>query len=331
MKPSTSRPPTSQPSPLPTLARRGLVLLSIGIVLAAGAGTLAGFAARHDWRLELACHFRVQYLWALVAAFGVLAWTRHGFLALVAVALAVTNLVLVVPLYFGPVSRADAGRRLRAMSFNVSYLNDDYGATIELILREQPDFVLLVEVTPEWAKALEFIEPDYRYRRVEAKEDGGGLAFYSRHEITDAAVVHPIDLGATLRVVLAVPGGPLTVLAAHPHSPKSATDFASRNRQLEQVGQLARAINGPVILLGDLNMTSWSPYFQDLLKASNLRDSRRGFGVEASWPWLRGAIFRIPIDHCLVSSQVTVLNHWIGPAVGSDHRPVFVEFQASTP
>lgn len=326
-----SRPPTSHPSPLAALGRRFLVLLSIGIILAAGAGTLVGFAARHDWRLELACHFRVQYWWALVAAFLLLAWTRHALLALVALALAATNLVLIVPLYFGQAPRAGSGQPLRAMSFNVHYLNDDYGATIELILREQPDFVLLLEVTREWAKALEFLHPEYPYRHVHVGGYGGGLAFYSRHEIKDVQLQQRDWEGPTIIALLATPGGRMTFLGVHPNSPKSAAYFESRNRQLEQVGQLARATDGAVMLMGDLNMTSWSPYFKELLVASNLRDSRRGFGVEGSWPWLRGAIFRIPIDHCLVSSQVSVLNHRIGPAVGSDHRPVLVEFQLPAP
>ena len=40
------------------------------------------------------------------------------------------------------------------------------------------------------------------------------------------------------------------------------------------------------MLMGDMNCTSWSPYFQDMLTVSGLRDSRRGFGVEGSWPAL---------------------------------------------
>jgi endonuclease/exonuclease/phosphatase (EEP) superfamily protein YafD len=313
------------------LVRSFLVPLSIVVVLVAGAGTLLGFAARHDWRLELACHPRVQYWWALAAAFCMLAWTRHRILAFVAFALAVTNLVLIAPLYFGPASRAKVGAPLRAMSLNVHYLNEDYGSTIELILREQPDFVLLVEVTREWAKAMEFLNPEYPYRHVHASDNGGGLAFYSRHEIKDVQLERRDWEGPTMVALVETPEGPLTIFGVHPHSPKSVNTFESRNRQLEHVAELARGTAGPVVLMGDLNMTSWSPYFGDLLAASQLRDSRRGFGVEPSWPWLPGAIFRIPIDHCLVSPGVSVLSRWIGPAVGSDHRPVFIEFALAAP
>lgn len=329
---STSHPPKTSARPVSRWPRHCAVLLSIAVILAAGAGTLLGFAARHSWRLELASHFRVQYFWALVGALLVLALMRHRILALLAAALAVANLVLIVPLYFGPAPRADTGPTLRAMSFNVHYLNQDYGSTLELIVTELPDFVLLLEVTPEWAEALEFLKLDYPYRHVMAREDGGGLAFYSRHEIKDLSVHAVAGVGPpTIIVALAVPGGRLTLLGTHPASPGTPEDFEDRNRQLEQVGQLARARSGAVMLLGDLNTTSWSPYFQDLLTESGLRDSRRGFGVAASWPWLSPALLRIPIDHCLVSPEVSILDRRIGPAVGSDHRPLLVDFTIGGP
>jgi endonuclease/exonuclease/phosphatase (EEP) superfamily protein YafD len=90
------------------------------------------------------------------------------------------------------------------------------------------------------------------------------------------------------------------------------------------VGQLARQQTGAVIVLGDLNTTSWSPYFRDLLADSGLADTRRGFGVLGSWPDLPSPL-RIPIDHCLVSDKVAVHDRRIGPPVGSDHRGVIVD------
>jgi endonuclease/exonuclease/phosphatase (EEP) superfamily protein YafD len=56
----------------------------------------------------------------------------------------------------------------------------------------------------------------------------------------------------------------------------------------------------------------------------NLRDSQLGFGVQPSFPTFSWAI-RIPIDHCLVSPEVVVLDRKLAPSVGSDHFPVMVE------
>jgi endonuclease/exonuclease/phosphatase (EEP) superfamily protein YafD len=34
----------------------------------------------------------------------------------------------------------------------------------------------------------------------------------------------------------------------------------------------------------------------------------------------------VPIDHCLVSPEITILDRRLGPAVGSDHYPLIVDF-----
>ena len=83
------------------------------------------------------------------------------------------------------------------------------------------------------------------------------------------------------------------------------------------------------MLLGDLNATPWSPAFRSLLRNSDLRDSRQGFGIHSTWPsgtW----IMRVPLDHILVSGQVAVHSRVVGPDVGSDHRGVVVEFSLAS-
>lgn len=306
-----------------TVARVGA--LAAGLI--AGGATLASFAARRWWLCELATHFRVQYFWLLALAAFALAVTRARKLALAAAVLAALNGVEIVPLYFGPPVSGDAGPPLRALSLNVHYLNHDYGRTIELVVDELPDVMFLFEITPEWVAALKFLEPEYPYQHVIPIERGGGIALYSRHKIADLSVHHESESGLpTMVAEIDGPGGPLTLLGTHPASPASARDFEFRNRQLEQVARLAHGREGPVMLLGDLNTTSWSPYFRDLVVESGLRDSRRGYGVEASWPGLPTPLLRIPIDHCLVSPSISIRNRRLGPAVGSDHRPLLVDF-----
>ncbi|MCI0525996.1 MAG: hypothetical protein L0Y56_00890, partial [Nitrospira sp.] len=55
-----------------------------------------------------------------------------------------------------------------------------------------------------------------------------------------------------------------------------------------------------------------------------LKDSRDGFGIQASWPTFV-PLFLIPLDHCLVHSSVQVLDRRLGPKIGSDHYPVMIK------
>jgi endonuclease/exonuclease/phosphatase family metal-dependent hydrolase len=78
------------------------------------------------------------------------------------------------------------------------------------------------------------------------------------------------------------------------------------------------------MLIGDLNMTSDSPVFQNFLRETGLRDTRAGFGIQATWP-TNVPVLWIAIDHCLVSDKVLVHDRRVGPGVGSDHLPLTVD------
>ena len=291
-----------------------------------GAATLLGFLARYGWALELMTHFRAQYFWLLAGCGVALIALRRNKLAIGSLALAIVNLALIVPLYFGPAPRPGERPTLRAMTFNVYWHNHDYARTLDLIRSESPDFIMLAEVTDEWADVLTALQAGYPYSKVIPHYTAGGVAFFSRLEINQVAVRDFGENGLpTVVATLKTSQGEITVVGTHPPSPGSPRRLRDRNRQLAGLGRMVRNRTGPIMVLGDLNITSWSPCFQDLLTVSGLRDSRRGFGIQASWPALPMPL-RIPIDHCLISKELVVHDRRIGPSVGSDHRAVIVDF-----
>ena len=60
------------------------------------------------------------------------------------------------------------------------------------------------------------------------------------------------------------------------------------------------------------------------LAATGLKDARRGFGLDPSWPTFL-PLLGIPIDHVAVSDEFLVTDHRKLPAFGSDHFPVIAE------
>jgi endonuclease/exonuclease/phosphatase family metal-dependent hydrolase len=81
-----------------------------------------------------------------------------------------------------------------------------------------------------------------------------------------------------------------------------------------------------VVLLGDLNLTPYSPPFDRLLGDSGLRDVMQGQGWQPTW---RAGFWPLAlrIDHVLVSSDLCVEDATVGPTVGSDHRPVLARLR----
>lgn len=306
-------------------SRRLAHRLGLYLLLLAGLPTVGGSLARWWWGFELMCHFRVQYAVALAVAIVLLSMTRTWRHAAAAALLLAWNGLSIVPLYIPPDSPpASAGDvRWKLAAANVFSGNPTPDRVLEFLRAAQPDVVVIAELTPAWEHRLESIEDLYPHLRVESRQGNFGIGLYSRVPIETADFV-PIA-GGNVAVVarLRIGGQPLTVIGAHTYPPGGGrTD--TRDRQLRQLAELVADIDGPCVLLGDLNTTSWSPGFHDCLRISGLRDSRRGFGVHPTWPAGR-AVLRIPIDHCLVSDEIVVDDRRVGPDVGSDHLPVLIE------
>jgi endonuclease/exonuclease/phosphatase (EEP) superfamily protein YafD len=74
-------------------------------------------------------------------------------------------------------------------------------------------------------------------------------------------------------------------------------------------------------VMGDMNITPWSPVMRDFLEQNRLKDSALGHGIHPTW-FSHSLMFGIPIDQILHGSGVVILDRHVGPEIGSDHFPV---------
>jgi endonuclease/exonuclease/phosphatase (EEP) superfamily protein YafD len=326
-------PPASTPSAKPStpgpFARRFGRIVFAG-TLAAGAASLAGFSGRAWWPFELASHFRVQYFWSLTAAVLAFAVLRRRRDCLIAAAFAVLNFAVVLPFYLPESQRAEPGgavHSVRALALNLYAGNNRYDVVCALVRDVRPDVVALSEFTDAWNDGLTELHAEFPYRHLVSRHGNFGMALLSRIPIR-ASRTDYLSNGDPAIVAEMAGDVPWTVVVAHPFPPVGRQAMAARNLELQRLAEIVRAEPKPVVVLGDLNITPWSPYFHDLLDGTGLHDSRRGFGVQPSWP-AGNPLLRIPIDHCLATSDIAILRQEIGPNVGSDHFPLIVEFAVS--
>ena len=305
----------------------------MAVLLMAGAAgvTLCSLAARWHWASDLLSHFVVQSAACSAGSLAILSLCRRRGLVCVASVLLLINLSRIVPMYLAEDAEAEAGPTVRALAANLRRDNREHPRFIDLVRTDRPDFFVAMETDEDWLRSLQGLSESYPYSIVQPREDNFGIALFSRWPIQGHRV-HDLSQARlpTLVATLDVRGRELTVLATHPLPPMGRVRSELRNQQLAEVGALAANLPNPKVLLGDLNITSWSPYFSDLLRRSGMRDGRRGSGVQPSWPALPW-LFRIPIDHTLVSADIHVLRRWLGPPIGSDHRPVVIDFRVRKP
>lgn len=303
--------------------------------LAVALFTAASLFGRRSYLLEMCTHFRVQYALAATLCALLLVVLHSWKLLPLALCCAVFNWAHVLPYYSANArpARPSSSIQVKLMLANVLGSNRDYEALAASVAESEADVLVLQEFTEGWRANVEGLGARYPYSKLVPRPGGSGLALFSRYPLAGAEVLQ-LDASTHPALIarLDVEGTTLTVLSMHPPTPVRADKFANRNEQFARAAAIMRATEGPKLLIGDLNTTMWSPFFQDLVESSGLRDARLGFGLRPSWPVPLPAPLQIPIDQCLVGEGVAVERLRTGRRTGSDHRPLLVDVSfESTP
>lgn len=246
----------------------------------------------------------------------------------IALALTVVNLAIFAPVWDETEPPETGARELTVLVLNLDAKNRERDAVAELIRERQPDLFAAVELTPTWARELEDVLAPYSSRLLEPRDSSWGLGLYSRRELSDTEVVFPE--GAKFPLLVATAEGrsrPIRLALLHPKAPGTPGDAERHERLLGFAGEAIQAERTGMVL-GDLNTTPWSARYRELLDDAGLEDTREGYGLQTSWPSFLPAVLRIPIDHVLVTPDLAAAEREVGPEVGSDHLPVWVELAA---
>ena len=303
------------------LADAALFLAIAGLAVC----TILAFFSEQLWVAELALHFRAQYLVLAVAAVIPCALRRRWLAMACALGISLVNAGPAVP-YLWPISGSRAvavnlaekpEASLSLLALNLFYRNGEHERVREYLRTRSPDVLVLAELTASWARELQPITRAYGYSIAVSRESPWGMGVYSRYPLDDGQVM---DLGApgsvNVSALLHLPTRVVRLFAVHLSSPTSPKATELRNLQFRGLSEL----------LGDLNVTPFSPQFSALIRRTGLADARLGHGWQATWP-ADFAPLRIPIDHCLVEPGIGVNEFTSGPSVGSDHLPIVVRLQ----
>ncbi len=282
--------------------------------------------------LELLSHFQPQYFLAALACAAVLGLLRRW--RWCAVSLASLSFAGVAVLPYQAAGRAahadagDAGPSVRVLLANVLLSNREHDRVLQLVRNADADVLVFQEVNERWKSALAPITAAYPFVAGKTREDPFGTLVYSRLPILEhGTLLHGAAGRSSLQLVIDVHGTPVSVVCTHPRPPLHKGSFALRNDQIQRVTELIETLPRPIVLVGDLNTTMWSPWFRRLCDRADLASVREGAGVLGSWPASLPGFLRIPIDHVLVSPDVTVVGCRLGDPIGSDHLPLIVDLQ----
>lgn len=309
------------------LFSRHLVRLTILLLVAIFFSWLASLG----WLFELFSHFPVYYIFAGgILCISLLLSKRYRW-ALLAIFLCLTQVYKLLPFWQMPSVVEPFGAPTEAVTllqYNVNRNNDRVNDMARWVISntEKIDIVVLMEVSDRWQIALERVKWSYPYHITKEVRGHHPIVVLSRLLIDDLEVQELANgeyaiviRGATLNKET-----PFVLYAVHPTPPILPVRKERRDEvMLEAAKRIGLEAIPHKILVGDFNMTPFSPVFKDVQDLSGLYNSDEGLGhYMGTWPAMFPKSMAIPIDGLLVSPFIKVESKQLGPAMGSDHYPV---------
>lgn len=319
------------------------ILLTLAVVVLALASLLS-LAASRFWIADLLANLRIQQALALLACAALAATFRSP----LAVAISLISLGLHAPAFFVGMSDqlpavtqdasqpiGDDTKTIRLTTANVLTSNRRFAEIENELIARDADVVAIIEISTRLQEHLSGdFSTSYPYSIVKAQDSGNfGIALYSKRKWEAAKFVWFNDPSIpSIIATVELNGQRWTVLATHTLPPIGPDNFAHRNRHLKHI---AKAVNSlrrashdtPVVVMGDLNVTPWSPIFQRLLADSRLKRAGVGNVLTPTWYRLGMFPFGLVLDHILATADLNCQTSTVSPDVGSDHRFVTADLQ----
>jgi len=289
--------------------------------------SLASFFDQFHWIIELLTHFKVQYFLLSLFFSVIFILFKNKKFALISIFTVLINFSGIAPAYISnkPLISKSSKPVIKLISYNVLSSNTQYSQLIDQIQKEQADIILLQEVNKTWLDNLSPLKSVYHFQINTPRYDNFGMALWSKFPITDQKVHKWGKFNIpSIEAKLQFHDTEFFLIATHPLPPVSKELSIDRNNQLLKLTSRVKLLNGPMIVMGDLNITHWSSHYQLLESETGLKNVRKGFGVIPTWPTNMLPLM-IPIDHCLVSEHFQVIDVNSGEKFGSDHLPLIIE------
>lgn len=219
------------------------------------------------------------------------------------------------------------GNRIRLMSSNILQTNREYQRLIELVNKQDPDVLCLLETDQQWKDGVAPLYQLYPEYRDYVTDNLYGMIVLSKFPIIRSAIKERVQADIpSISLDIDVHGEEVRMYFVHPMppSPTEAETSDARDAELILVGKEVDQLRKAVIVAGDLNDVAWSDTTRLFRKISGLLDPRIGRGFfntfHTGLPFMRW-----PLDHVFHSHHFRLGYMKRLENIGSDHFPIFIE------
>lgn len=209
------------------------------------------------------------------------------------------------------------------MSVNVLMENARHDDLARIILREDPDILLLMETDQVWHTALGDVLDRYTTVKTHIADDHYGLIFATRLDPVTVEFLWPIDDDTpALKAVLRAPNGAeFNFIGLHPRPPVPGNSTAVRDKQIKEAALMTSSSDRPTVCMGDFNDVAWSWTTDRFKRYGGFLEPRVGRGMYASFH-AEYPLMRLPIDQIFLTESVNLVSFDRLENFGSDQFPM---------
>jgi endonuclease/exonuclease/phosphatase (EEP) superfamily protein YafD len=215
-----------------------------------------------------------------------------------------------------------SGRLIRIVSVNLSKDNLTPLALALWVRQQSPDLIVLLEASGQSEIVPNWLARDYPFQQSCARNGHCSTIILSRLAPTQMIpFAHGDSENRKALSAAAMVFPDFSLVGVHLSRASSVARQRAELAELAQgVGPLARR---RLVVVGDWNA---SPLMYDMRKFSVETGLTNVGGIRPTWP----QIALLPFDQIWVGQDIGVVASGSGPALGSDHHPIWLQFRAGT-
>jgi endonuclease/exonuclease/phosphatase family metal-dependent hydrolase len=230
-------------------------------------------------------------------------------------------------------------KEIKVINYNVFFKNKDKIAITSKIISEDPDIVVLQEVTESWGiHLLNSLGSKYKYNAINSMVGTHGCAVFSKFPISNIKYLNN-NSGAPFAQLMDVQVENVKVKLANVHlaSPAIAVEnpdrfiplilnnYTERKEQYEALNEHFNISQRHEckLIVGDLNTTSYEPLYNQIRR--NWRDANNypKLNFDANFPNSRKLPFPLfKLDYILGNGNVKMINEKVIKGGSSDHQGI---------
>ncbi|MHA6246724.1 endonuclease/exonuclease/phosphatase family protein [Pontibacter sp. CAU 1760] len=212
------------------------------------------------------------------------------------------------------------------MIANVRMVNTKYDKFLDLVLKEDPDMLVMNEPNSAWHDHVkQELDKRYPYSIKKPLENTYGMLFWSRLKLHDTEIRFLVEDGIpSFYMVVELPSGKkFDLFTVHPQPPRLLQNTETREAELLLVAKQAKETKYPSVVAGDLNDVAWSKTTKLFKEISCMIDPRVGRGFYNTYSALV-PLFRYPLDHVFYDPEFRLVGLRRLQKFGSDHFPISI-------